>query len=277
MLCTNESVLIAEDAVADKLRAALTRAGAHILDEDGARRLRAYMFADGHLNTDVVGRDAAWIAGQAGLRVTPKTRVLIAPFDHVIAEEMLAHEKLSPVLGMTTVADAARGIRAARAVVRIGGAGHSAAIHSENPAVITDFAAQVPVLRVSVNVGNSTGSAGLDTNLAPSMTIGTGFVGRSSIGENLQPHNLVNWTRIAYNSDPGVVMGNFTGIDPWRAPAGPVPAYPRASNDRDGAVIQAAPQRSYQSPSRTTDVNLDALRAELRALVVEELAQLIKR
>jgi len=277
VLCTNESVLIAEDAVADKLRAALTRAGAHILDEDGARRLRAYMFADGHLNTDVVGRDAAWIAGQAGLRVTPKTRVLIAPFDHVIAEEMLAHEKLSPVLGMTTVADAARGIRAARAVVRIGGAGHSAAIHSENPAVITDFAAQVPVLRVSVNVGNSTGSAGLDTNLAPSMTIGTGFVGRSSIGENLQPHNLVNWTRIAYNSDPGVVMGNFTGIDPWRAPAGPVPAYPRASNDRDGAVIQAAPQRSYQSPSRTTDVNLDALRAELRALVVEELAQLIKR
>nr|MDT0523599.1 AMP-binding protein [Streptomyces sp. DSM 41633] len=71
----------------------------HILDEDGARRLRAYMFADGHLNTDVVGRDAAWIAGQAGLRVTPKTRVLIAPFDDVITEEMLAHEKLSPVLG----------------------------------------------------------------------------------------------------------------------------------------------------------------------------------
>ncbi len=68
---------------------------------------------------------------------------------------------------MTTVADAERGIRAARAVVRIGGVGHSAAIHSENPSVIADFAAQVPVLRVSVNVGNSTGSSGLETNLAP--------------------------------------------------------------------------------------------------------------
>lgn len=278
VLCTNESVLIAEDAIADKLRGALTRAGAHILDEDGARRLRAYMFADGHLNTDVVGRDAAWIAGQAGLRVTPKTRVLVAPFGEVIAEEMLAHEKLSPVLGMTTVADAARGIRAARAVVRIGGAGHSAAIHSENPLVITDFAAQVPVLRVAVNVGNSTGSAGLDTHLAPSMTIGTGFVGRSSIGENLQPHNLVNWTRIAYNSDPGVVMGNFAGIDPWRAPSAAVPAYPRASNDRDGAPVQPARSGAgHRNHSRTTDLNLDALRAELRALVVEELAQLIKR
>ena len=275
LLCTNESVLIVEDAVADKLRGALTRAGAHILDEDATRRLRAYMFADGHLNTDVVGRDAAWIAGQAGLRVTPKTRALITPFDHVIGEEMLAHEKLSPVLGLTTVASTAQGIRAARAVVRIGGAGHSAAIHSENPSVITDFAAQVPVLRVSVNVGNSTGSAGLDTNLAPSMTIGTGFVGRSSIGENLQPQHLVNWARIAYNSEPGVVMGNFAGLNPWRSPAGPVPEYPRASNDRAGVV--APPPRSYQAPSRSTELGLDALRAELRALVAEELAQLIKR
>ncbi|MHA3024486.1 aldehyde dehydrogenase family protein [Mycobacterium sp. BMJ-28] len=275
VLCTNESVLIAQDAIADKLRSALTRAGAHLLDEDGARRLRAYMFADGRLNTDVVGRDAAWIAGQAGLRVTPKTRVLIAPFGDVVAEEMLAHEKLSPVLGITTAPDAARGIRAARAVVRIGGAGHSAAIHSENASVITDFAAQVPVLRVSVNVGNSTGSSGLETNLAPSMTIGTGFVGRSSIGENLAPKNLVNWTRIAYNAQPGVAMGDFTGISPWQAPAGVIPAYPRASNDRDGTPPPA--RRPYPAPTRSTDPNLDVLRAELRALVVEELAQLIKR
>ncbi|WP_454787676.1 aldehyde dehydrogenase family protein [Mycolicibacterium lutetiense] len=275
VLCTNESVLIAEDAIAGKLNGALTRAGAHILDEDGARRLRAYMFADGHLNTDVVGRDAAWIAGQAGLRVTPKTRVLIAPFNDVISEEMLAHEKLSPVLGMTTAADAARGIRAARAVVRIGGAGHSAAIHSENSSVVADFAARVPVLRVSVNVGNSTGSSGLETNLAPSMTIGTGFVGRSSIGENLQPQNLINWARIAYNSDSAVPMGNFAGINPWHSPAGPVPEYPRASNDRHGAPV--TPRRPYPTANRSSDPGLDVLRAELRALVAEELAQLIKR
>ena len=38
--------------------------------------------------------------------------------------------------------------------------------------------AAVPVLRVTVNAGGSPGSAGIDTHLAPSMTIGTGFVGR---------------------------------------------------------------------------------------------------
>lgn len=275
VLCTNESVLIAEESIAGALSSALTRNGAHILDTEGAQRLRAFMFPDGHLNTDVVGRDAAWIAGQAELRVGPKTRVLVAPFDHVGDEEMLAHEKLSPVIGMTTVPDAERGIRAARAVIRIGGAGHSAAIHSENPSVVTAFAAQVPVLRVSVNVGNSTGGAGLETNLAPSMTIGTGFVGRSSIGENLQPENLINFSRIAYNSDNGVVMPNFAGLTPWRSPAGPVPGYPVASNQADTAPVPT--RATPTAPSRATDPNLDALRAELRALVVEELAQLIKR
>jgi acyl-CoA reductase-like NAD-dependent aldehyde dehydrogenase len=272
VLCTNESVLIAEDSIADRLRAELTRRGAHILDADAAQRLRAYMFPDGHLNTDVVGRDAAWIASQAGLRVTPKTRVLVAPFDHVVSEEVLTHEKLSPVLGMTTVPNAQRGIRAASAVVRIGGAGHSAAVHSENASVITEFAARVPVLRVAVNVGNSTGSAGLDTNLAPSMTIGTGFIGRSSIGENLQPENLLNWARIAYNSDPAVAMPNYAGLTPWRSHAEPVPGYPRPSNDHDGPAPR--PQTNHRV---TAEPGIDTLREELRRMVAEELAQLIKR
>jgi acetaldehyde dehydrogenase / alcohol dehydrogenase len=275
LLCTNESVLIAEESISGALSSAMTRHGALILDADGTRRLRSFMFPDGHLNTDVVGRDAVWIAGQVGIRVTPKTRVLVAPFDHVIAEEMLAHEKLSPVIGMTTVADAARGIRAARAVVRIAGAGHSAAIHSENASVITDFATQVPVLRVSVNVGNSTGSSGLETNLAPSMTIGTGFVGRSSIGDNLQPQHLLNWARIAYNSDPAVTMPSFAGLSPWQSPAAPVPEYPRASNDPSAAT---APSRMSTAVSgRALGPDTDAIRAELRAILVEELAQLMKR
>ncbi|MBB2993609.1 acyl-CoA reductase-like NAD-dependent aldehyde dehydrogenase [Mycolicibacterium iranicum] len=277
VLCTNESVLIAEESIAGKLSAALTRHGAHILDADAAVRLREFMFPGGSLNTDVVGRDAAWIADRIGLRVTPKTRLLVAPFTDVIGEEVLTHEKLCPVLGMTTVADAARGIRAARAVVRIAGAGHSAAIHSEDARVITDFAAQVPVLRVSVNVGNSTGSSGLDTNLAPSMTIGTGFVGRSSIGENLQPENLMNWTRIAYNADSAVTMPNFAGLSPWRTPSGEVPAYPRASNEDAAPAPMASRHQSKPATSRGADPGIEALRAELRALVAEELAQLIKR
>lgn len=277
VLCTNESVLIVEEKAADKLQRELERAGACVLDEEAGHRLRSYMFFNNHLNTDVVGKNASWIAEKAGFRVGPKTQVLVVPMDSVLPEEPMTHEKLSPVLGLVRVPDVARGVDAARAVVRIGGAGHSASIHSEDPRTISDFAARVPVLRVSVNIGNSLGSSGVGTNLAPSMTLGTGFIGRSSIGGNLEPGHLINWTKVAYNADDTVPMPSFAGMDPWSAPTGPVPAYPTPSNSS---------AQSVEVGSRITESVLNAvgdqlhrgspdnLRDEIRRLVLEELAQM---
>ena len=292
VLCTNESVLIAVESVREQLLRHLQRNGAALLDEAARDKLRAYLFPDGLLNGDAIGKDAAWIASQAGLRVPPKTRLLLAPVDLVVPEEPFCREKLSPVLGVAAAATAAAGIDAARAVVRIGGAGHSAAIHSEDPATIMAYGARVPVLRVSVNVGNSTGSSGLETNLAPSMTLGTGFVGRSSIGENLEPRHLVNWTRIAYNADPGVRFGDFAGISPWHARAGTVPAYPIASNlpggggvrppgwrEQDGAGGRAAAPAGPGRPALggAGESGLpDSVRAALREIIIDELRALVR-
>ncbi len=230
VLCTNESVLIVQQAVRDTLLREMRRQQAALLDDADRSKLRAFLFPDGLLNGAAIGKDAAWIAQQAGIRVPPRTRLLLAPADLVVPEEPFCREKLSPVLAVVTTASAVSGVEAARAVVRIGGAGHSAAIHSQDPATILRYGIRVPVLRISVNVGNSTGSSGLETNLAPSMTLGTGFVGRSSIGENLEPRHLVNWTQIAYNADASVPFGDFSSVRAWHAPAAQVPAYPVASN-----------------------------------------------
>ncbi len=298
VLCTNESVLIAEEAIAGQLLTAMQRHQAVVLDEAGRDRLRAFLFPDGMLNAEAIGKDACWIAERAGLRVPQRTRLLLAPVDLVVPEEPFCREKLSPVLGVVTVATAANGVEAARAVVRIGGAGHSAAIHSENPETIVRFGARVPVLRVSVNVGNSTGSSGLETNLAPSMTLGTGFVGRSSIGENLEPRHLVNWTRIAYNSDAGVPFGDFSGITPWRRPPERVPAYPIASNQPGGGgmgprTASSGRPRGSAAASRVAGASRvpaaaswtgaagdggalpDSVRAALRAIIIDELKNLV--
>ncbi|HEV2257738.1 MAG TPA: hypothetical protein VGS06_31780, partial [Streptosporangiaceae bacterium] len=130
--------------------------------------------------------------------------------------------------------------------------------------------------------GNSLGSAGLETNLAPTMTIGTGFFGRSSVAENLHPSHLVQWTRLAYNSARAEPFGDFTGLVPWQAPAGPVPAYPVASNQRDGGL---GPGPGTHGPATGTTVRSDeiqwqpdaaALREEIRRMVIEELAQLVR-
>jgi acetaldehyde dehydrogenase/alcohol dehydrogenase len=270
ILCTNESVLIVEEAVADRLLREMTRHGAHLLDSDERDRVRDTVFPGGRFDTSMVGKDAATIAGKAGVRISPRTRILLAPFDLAVKEEPLAHEKLCPVLGVTRVPTPRRGIRTAEALLRIGGAGHSAVIHSNDPRTVMEYAAAVDVLRVTVNEGGSTGSAGFGTNLAPSMTIGTGFVGRSSLSENLEPKHLVNLTRIAYSTDPSEVLPSFAGVVPWAAPAGPVPAYPHASN------LAAADSASDPSPVRAPSEATEEIREELRRLIIEELTTLIK-
>ena len=281
VLCTNESVLIVQEPAAGKLLRELKSHHAVLLDDAARDQLRGYLFPDGRINAEAIGKDAAWIADRAGLRVPPRTRVLLAPIDLVVDEEPFAHEKLCPVLAVTRVQSAEQGIEAARAVVRLGGPGHSASIHSTDDSVIMRYAAQVPVLRVTVNAGNSLGSAGFSTNLAPSMTLGTGYVGRSSVGENLEPRHLVNWTRVAYNADPDVPFGSFAGASPWERPATTVPAYPRASNQEGSNTGGERAVRAWSRPPGSghegADNGLaDAVREQLRALIIAELEHLMK-
>lgn len=285
VLCTNESVLIVERGIERQLRQELERCGSRVLNGDQARMLRAFMFPENRLNTAVIGKSAEWIAAEAGIRVSPRSSVLVAPFDIVVPEEPLTHEKLSPVLGMTVVDDARRGIEAARSVVRIAGAGHSAAIHSTHAPTIVSYAARVPVLRVSVNVGNSLGGSGWQTNLAPTMTIGTGFAGHSSLGENLEPRHLVNWTRIAYAADASDVP-DFAGLSPWRAYDGPVPGYPQVPGEpgirhaaRPPRGSTTRPVESCTVPDRELSGNGrgrvdEEMRQQIRQLVLEELSHL---
>lgn len=257
ILCTNESVLIAEDQIGDALLRELTKQGAHICSPEECDRARATLFPGGHLNTELLGRDAPTLAREIGIRINPRTRLLVAPFELIVPEEPLAREKMFPLLGFVRVPDARRGIDAARAMLRIGGAGHSAVIHSNNPTTIMAYSAAVPVLRVTVNAGGSTGSAGIDTNLATTMTIGTGFFGRSSLGQNLEPGDLVNWTRIAYAADPDVPFASFTGLDPTTAHPERVPV---------------ADNRIPQSGSES-----DALRDDVRRLLLAELRETMRR
>jgi acyl-CoA reductase-like NAD-dependent aldehyde dehydrogenase len=269
VLCTNESVLIVEESVADRFLREMERQGAHVLDPADRDRVRDTLFPQGRFDTSLVGKSAPAIAAKAGVRVPGRTRILVAPFDLAVDEEPLAHEKLCPVLGVTRVPTAQRGIRTAVAVLRIGGAGHSAVIHSKDPQVVMDYAAAVNVLRVAVNEGGSTGSAGFGTSLAPSMTIGTGFAGRSSLGENLEPKHLVNLTRIAYSTDPSEVFPSYDGMVPWRAPLTAVPPYPVASNLAPSGLT--AP-----TPSAASNGGTSELREELRRLIIEELTTIIR-
>ena len=212
VLCTHESVLISLEENRGRLERALRAAGAHVCTGAEVEKLRAFLFPQGHLNTAAVGKSAVWIAQQAGVRVVPSTRVLIAPVETVGLDEPLTREKLCPVLSWATAETFERATSMAQMILRMTGAGHSAAIHCEDPQKAMDFAAALTVYRVVVNAPCSQGAAGFATHLAPSFMIGTGYFGRSSVGENIGPQHLVHWTRLAWNSDTSVQMGDLGGL-----------------------------------------------------------------
>ena len=87
---------------------------------------------------------------------------------------------------------------AASSCSMLGGIGHSLAIHSNNEAVIREFALKKPIFRMLVNTPSTFGGIGVTTGLAPSLTLGCGTWGGSSISENVSPLHLINIKRVAW-------------------------------------------------------------------------------
>ena len=266
VLCTNESVLITVESAADALKRELRKAGCHICNDEETQAVRRYLFHERGFNVEALGRDAAWIAEQAGIKVPSKTAVLITPIELIGVDEVLSHEKLCPVLGLYVAGSNAQAMMQARALLRFTGAGHSAAIHSNDTRTIMDYSAMVEVYRVVVNAPCSQGAAGFATNLAPTFTIGTGFFGRSSIGENIGPRHLVNWTRVAYHKESDVTLDAISHTA-LRHP-GPLPEAPS-----DGVPGRSA---ADLRPAPTAEDERDELREEIRRIVAEELRAALK-
>ncbi len=268
ILCTNESVLITLADCEQALAREMKKAGAYLCDEAETEALRRLLFHERGFNVEMLGRDAAWIAEQAGIKVPPKTRILMTPIKLIGVGEPLSREKLCPVMGFYVARSKAQALTQARQLLRFGGAGHSAAIHARDQRTILDYASVVEVYRVVVNAPCSQGAAGFATHLSPSFTIGTGFYGRSSVGENIGPQHLVSWTRIAWNKESAEVL-DPVALGNLKHP-GPLPEAPS-----DGVPGKTRPKYSPPPamPARASD---DGLREEIRRIIAEELRAALK-
>jgi len=124
--------------------------------------------------------------------------------------------------------------------------------------------------RLTRTLGLGTLAAGFGTNLAPTFTVGTGFFGRSSIGENLGPQHLVHWTRVAFGAESRDLARGVTSAS-FPLP-GPLPEAP--SDGLPGK--SAAMLGSSQSVSTSLDPNQQQLREEIRRVIAEELRLALK-
>lgn len=207
--CTCESTILADRGIAESLKNAISQSGGYFVAVEEEKLLREYLFTDGVVSVDALGKSAEWIATKAGFTIPEGTKSLVVEIDGVGPHEPVSKEKMFPVLGFTIVDDYKQAIDTVLAMLDMMGKGHSAAIHSNDPQVVASYGAALPVCRIGVNTPAIIGSSGVTTNLVSSAIIGTGYFGGGSVDENVGPKQLIQWTRVAYHSEPTVQMGDI--------------------------------------------------------------------
>jgi len=113
-------------------------------------------------------------------------------------EYPFSREKLSPLLALYVEPDWQRACLRCIELLEYGGEGHSLGIHSNNEAIIREFALRKPASRILVNTSTTHGAVGATTNLMPALTLGCGAIGGSATSDNISPLNLIDVRRMAY-------------------------------------------------------------------------------
>jgi len=199
IICSHEQFVIAPEEDYDQTVETFTNTGKVWFTDDKAQiqTLREVVFPDGHLNKDVVGRSASEVGKMAGIDVPESARLILLPADGSGTEDILAKEKLCPVIAIVPYSNFDDAVGMAKANLLVEGAGHSAALHSNNDDHIEQAGLELPISRLVVNQPSSTTAGGSLTNgFAPTTTLGCGSWGGNSISENLDYKHLMNVSRI---------------------------------------------------------------------------------
>lgn len=200
-ICATEQAIIADAPIADQLRAEMEAAGAHWLSADEAKLLAGTLFRpNGLMHAGLVGRTPQYIGEQVGIQVPARARILVADLAGIGPEHPLSREKLTTVLGFM-VADGARtGFDLAGQLLRFGGDGHTAVIHSRDEQQVLAFGVEQPAFRLLVNTWGSLGAVGATTTLDPSMTLAPGGIGGAVVSDNITLRHVLNTKRLAYHT-----------------------------------------------------------------------------
>ena len=199
IICSHEQFVLTPEAQYDATIEAFIATGKvwFTADAEEVQLFRDLVFPGGHMNKDVVGKSAREIAAKAGLDIPATAQVILLPADGAGDDDVLAREKLFPVIAIlpyTTFEDA---VAQAKANLLVEGAGHTAALHSHDEAHIRFMGLELPISRLVVNQTSATSAGGsLVNGFAPTTTLGCGSWGGNSISENLDYKHLMNVSRI---------------------------------------------------------------------------------
>ena len=199
IICSHEQFVFAPEENFEKTIELFTNTGKvwFTNNQNQIQKLREVVFQNGYLNKDIVGKSAREVGKLAGIDVPETSRLILLPADGSGTEDVLAKEKLCPVIAIVPYKTFEEAINMAKSNLLVEGAGHSAALHSDNDQNIQKAGLELPISRLVVNQPSSTSAGGSLTNgFAPTTTLGCGSWGGNSISENLDYKHLMNVSRI---------------------------------------------------------------------------------
>lgn len=155
IICIVEKEIIAVADIADMLKRQMKQHDAVEISGHDLRRLEKLLITpDDHVNRDYIGKDAAVILADAGIRVPESTRLAFAEVDE--KHPFVQHEMLMPVVGFVRVPDVDAAIECAVRVEH--GFGHTATMHSTNIRALSKMARRI---NCAIFVKNAPSAAGV--------------------------------------------------------------------------------------------------------------------
>lgn len=167
MPCICEKEVFVVESVADRLIANLQKNGAYLLSSQQTAQLeKVAITPDDKVNKDLVGKDAAVILSQIGIKVPPS--IILAICEVEAQHPFVQHEMLMPILPIVRVRDFQAGVAAAKQAEH--GFGHTAIIFSRDINRITEYAREMQVGLFVAN-GNCGAVLGLGGEGCTALTI----------------------------------------------------------------------------------------------------------
>jgi acetaldehyde dehydrogenase (acetylating) len=226
-ICASEQAVVCDAPIEKAVREQFRAQGAHFLSAAEAEQLgKVVATPQRSLNPGIVGKSVEVIAKLAGLSVPAGTRCLLADVAGVGREFPLSMEKLSPILAFYVVDGLSRGAERSYEILRYGGMGHTAGVHTRSREAAVRFGSEMPASRITVNTPTTHGAIGFSTALPPSMTLGCGSWGGNVTSDNVSPLHLLDIKRVAFEVRPVKSKRPAAGATTTAAPPAPVYTQP---------------------------------------------------
>lgn len=197
VICASEQSVIILESVYDAVKREFYRRGSYFVGDDDLDVVRKSVIVDGRLNANIVGQSVEKLSSMFGLKNVPSSsRVIICEIDRIGTTEPLSYEKLCPILSMYKATSIEEAIAMAGNLVEFGGPGHTSVLYTKHDNVknIKLFTEHMKTVRVLINTPASQGAIGdlYNFHLDPSLTLGCGTWGSTSVSANVTPKHLLN-------------------------------------------------------------------------------------